>query len=110
MRPLILLHVLCIMAIAAPLAAVAAGAVTPPKLPAPKIATNHPGSAKYKAITVERGVTNDQAFANWAGQNSSPPPGKGNGPSKFGTITVTRGVTQDSAFGAWAGQGSSSHQ
>jgi hypothetical protein len=78
--------------------------------PAPRKITER---SKYDAITLERGVTEDSGFADWAaavvagggspqsGGNSSSPQ-KIQGQSKYDSITLERGVTQEPGFANWA--------
>ncbi len=54
------------------------------------------GRSKYEPITLNRGVTQDPSFANWANQAS--------GQSKYPSIPLNRGVTQDPSFSNWANQ------
>ncbi len=72
-----------------------------------------PGRSKYDGITLERGVTEDTGFADWAAgvvANGGTPSSGGNtsapqkipGQSKFDSITLERGVTKDTGFANWA--------
>jgi phage tail-like protein len=75
----------------------------------PSASRKSPGRNKYEALTLERGVTHDTTFQNWA-NGASTGNGKAPGSSRYESITLERGVTQDPDFAAWANsaRGSSS--
>ena len=62
----------------------------------PSTATRQPGRSKYEPITLNRGVTQDPSFSNWANQASSQ--------GKYPPIPVDRGVTRNASFSSWASQ------
>ena len=54
------------------------------------------GRSKYDPITLNRGVTEDPSFSNWANQAS--------GQGKYPPIPVNRGLTQGPSFSSWASE------
>ena len=54
--------------------------------------------SKYPALTLERGVSYDPSFYNWAKQGSDLVR------SKYPALTLERGVTSDPSFSNWANQ------
>jgi hypothetical protein len=61
--------------------------------------STHPrqlGRSQYEPITLNRGVTQDPSFSNWANQASSQ--------GKYPPIPVDRGFTKNASFSSWASQ------